>query len=340
MSQGKKKGCLCLFLLLTVCFPAVRQCVWAALFALLAASAAARPVRWLESKGVPRWLGVALVLGGTVVLAGAALVWAAVKLCCVIDGVTGLFPDIPSLLARLEALAQRLPGSVGNLAAGLVQLLSQSSSAWVQRLTAWAARLSANLLAALPERLFFLLVCLLSSFYAALDWPRLRPTLPRLVPEDWSRTVCTALRSLKIGALGWLKAQGKLLLVQFPVLAVGLLVMGMPGAVPVAALVCAADALPLLGCGVILLPWAGLLWLEGTALRALGMVGLWLALWLMRTVLEPRFVSTQAGTIPFFTVLTMYLGLLLFGFWGLIAAPALLAAGTQLLRERENPRNR
>ncbi len=64
MSQGKKKGCLCLLLALAMCFPAVRRCIWAALFALLAASAAARPIRWLESKRFPRWLGVALVLGG------------------------------------------------------------------------------------------------------------------------------------------------------------------------------------------------------------------------------------------------------------------------------------
>ncbi|MCD8146939.1 MAG: AI-2E family transporter [Clostridiales bacterium] len=340
MSQGKKKGCLCLFLALAVCFPAVRRCAWAALFALFAANAAAGPVRWLEDKGFPRWLGVAVVLGGTLVLLAGVLGWAAVKLCCVVDGVTGLFPDVPSLLTRLESLAHKLPGSVGNLAAGLVQLLSQSSSDLARRVTAWAARLSASLLSALPEKLFFLLICLLSSFYAALDWPRLRALLTDLLPEDWSRPVCAGLRSLKAGAMGWLKAQGKLLLVQFPVLAVGLLVLGMPGAAPVAALVCAADALPLLGCGVILLPWAGMLWLEGEALSALGMAGLWLALWLLRTVLEPRFVSTQAGAIPFFTVLAMYLGLMLFGFWGLIAAPVTLAAGTRLFNEQKKPRSR
>ncbi|MCD8007831.1 MAG: AI-2E family transporter [Clostridiales bacterium] len=340
MSQGKKKGCLCLFLALAVCFPAVRRCVWAALFALFAASAAGTPGGWRAGKRLPRWLGVAVVLGGTLVLLAGALGWAAVRLCCVVDGLTGLFPDIPSLLTRLEALAGRLPGSVGNLAAGLVQLLSQSSSDLAQRMTAWAARLSANLLSALPEKLFFLLICLLAAFYAARDWPRLRALLIDLLPEDWTRPALAGLRSLKAGALGWLKAQGKLLLVQFPVLAVGLLVLRMPGAVPAAALVCAADALPLLGCGVILLPWAGLLWLEGETLGALGMVGLWLALWLLRTVLEPRFVSTQAGTSPFFTVLAMYLGLLLFGFWGLIAAPVTLAAGTRLFRERKNSRSR
>ncbi|MCD7929362.1 MAG: AI-2E family transporter, partial [Clostridiales bacterium] len=204
MSQGKKKGCLCLLLTLAVCFPAVRRCVWAALFALLAASAAAKPVRWLEDKGFPRWLGVAVVLGGTLVLLVGALGWASVKLCCVVDGVTGLFPDIPSLLTRLEALAGRLPGSVGNLAAGLVQLLSQSSSDLAQRMTAWAARLSANLLSALPEKLFFSLICLLAAFYAALDWPRLRELLTDLLPEDWFRPVCAGLRSLNAGALGWL----------------------------------------------------------------------------------------------------------------------------------------
>ncbi|MCD8353483.1 MAG: AI-2E family transporter [Clostridiales bacterium] len=340
MSQGKKKGCLCLFLALAVFVPAIRRCAWAALLALFAANAAAKPVHWLEEKGFPRWLGVALVLGGALALLAAALGWAAVRLCCVVDGLTGLFPDIPSLLARLESLAGKLPGSVGNLAVGLVGLLRQSSSDLAARMTAWAARLSAILLSALPEKGAFLLICLLSSFYAALDWPRLRALLPGLLPEDWTRPALAALRSLKAGAMGWLKAQGKLLLVQFPVLAVGLLTLGMPSAVPIAALVCAADALPLLGCGVVLLPWAGLLWLEGATLRALGMVGLWLALWLLRTVLEPRFVSTQAGTSPYFTVLAMYLGLLLFGFWGLIAAPVTLAAGTRLFHEQKKPQSR
>ncbi|MCD7838823.1 MAG: AI-2E family transporter, partial [Clostridiales bacterium] len=60
----------------------------------------------------------------------------------------------------------------------------------------------------------------------------------------------------------------------------------------------------------------------------------------LRTVLEPRFVSTQVGASPFFTVLAMYLGLLLFGFWGLIAAPAALTAGVQLLRDHKNSRTR
>lgn len=336
MSQSRKKLILCAIFVLITLIPPIRRCAGAGLLAILCAIAAARPVQWLERHRIPRWLGVALVLGGAAALLVALLACTVTRLCCVVDNLTGLFPDFSALFRQLIALAGRLPGSVGNLTVGLLTLLSERSSALPEQIVSYATKFSAKLLSSLPEKLFFVFIGLLGSFYAASDWPRLRRQLLSLVPEDWSRQAFHGLQSLKTGALGWLKAQGKLILIQFVVMACGMFLLHMRGALAVSALVAVSDALPLFGCGVILLPWAAILWLQGNVTRAAGMVILWLCLWLLRTVLEPRFVGKQAGASPFFTLLAMYLGLLCFGFWGLIVAPMVLAAGTQLFNSKKS----
>lgn len=338
MSQSRKKFLFCFSAALILFLPPLRRCAMAAILALLTAAVAARPIQFLENHRLPRWLGVTVVLGGAAAALAALLVCAAERLCGAVGSLADLFPDFPALFQHLIALAQAVPGPVGQVSVRLLTSLSEQSAQLPARLTAYGARMSARMLATLPDKLFFLLIGLLASFYAALDWPALRRRLLYLVPDDWSRHCYAGLRSLRRGAAGWLKAQGKLVLIQFAVLASGLLLLRIRGAVLAGALIALADALPLFGCGVILLPWALLVWLEGRGTQAAGLLLLWLAVWLLRTVLEPRFVGQQAGADPFFTLLAMYLGLLSFGFWGLIAAPVVLAAGTQLAAGRADSR--
>ena len=96
-----------------------------------------------------------------------------------------------------------------------------------------------------------------------------------------------------------------------------------------------ADALPFLGTGLILLPWALFSLLEQETARALGLVLIWLAALILRSVLEPRLLGRQAGVSPLLTLFSMYAGLRLFGLWGLIGAPILLSGIMGLQEEKE-----
>jgi sporulation integral membrane protein YtvI len=330
MSQTGKKFLFSLLLALCLFLPPVRKCAAAGGIGLLCAGICARPIAWLEGQGAPRWLGTLFVLGGALTLLGAGVVLSAARLFQGLEEMTGLFSDFPSLFQRLITLAGKIPGAAGTLLAGLLEQLSQQSSVFSEHLAEELASSGTKFLSALPEKLFFLFIAVLLGFYAAADWEGLKKQLLSLVPEDWSKAVRSGLHSLREGALGWLKAQGKLMLLQFGLLSAGLLVLRVRGAVLAGALVAVADALPLFGSGIILVPWAGILWLTGKAGQGLGMLLLWLGSWLLRTILEPKMVGNQAGSTPFFTLLSMYLGLLLVGFWGLIAAPMILAAGMRL----------
>ena len=330
MSQTAKKILLSALLLLSLLMGPVRRCAAAAGLALLAAAAANRPVSWLERRRVPRWLGALLVVGGAVSGALLALWTLASRLCGTVHRISPLFPDLSTLFRRLSTAAAVLPEGMGALARQGLELLNQRSSAIPGQITAWAARVSGRVLSTLPEKLFFLLIVVLCGFYAASDWPNLRRQLGAVIPAAWRRHVLSALHSLKRGLTGWLRAQGLLMLIQFLVLTAGLSVLHIRGAGAAAALVALADAMPLLGTGAVLLPWAALLWLEGHTLRALGVCLLTLVCWLTRTMLEPRLVGKQAGLSPFFTLLAMYLGLQCFGLPGLIGVPVAAAAAAQL----------
>ena len=70
--------------------------------------------------------------------------------------------------------------------------------------------------------------------------------------------------------------------------------------------------------------------LQGQPLTAAGMVALYLAAMITRTVLEPKFFGKHLGLDPLVMLLFLYVGYRLWGFWGIVISP-LLAATTKAL---------
>lgn len=320
------KGCVLILLALALVLSScVRSCLLPFAAALLLARWADRPVSRLAQQ-LPRWLAALIILtiGGLL-------------LCClVLLLAVKLWQDVPAVLSgaaggdavwgKLEELLPHLPdflrGGIGWL---LTQLQSQSSalrSHLTQTLTEQATEWASSL----PQTLFAWGVALLASFYAAADWERVKLGLMRLLPEGWEGAIGGLLHKLGQGALGWLRVQGRLISITFLVLGLGFLVLGIEGAWTLALLIALADALPVFGSGILLVPWAVLTLLQGDSFTALGLMLLWVIATVCRSVLEPRFLGKQAGASPLVTLLVMYAGLRLGGLGGLILGPIALSA--------------
>lgn len=318
---------------LAVWFPGVRSGILCALLALGVGRLGAVPLSLLERLGVPRWLGgVLLVLLGAGTLA-AAVWFGLARLCGGIKELVECFPNVTALLRRLEVLAEPLGGSIGTALREVLGYISRKSETLPALFTAQAAKASKWLLSALPEKLLFLFMTTLASYYAAVDWEQVRRILDRAIPSGWKRQLDSGLSSLKRGLTGWARVQGKLVLLQCAILTTGFLLLGMEGPLLSGSLTAVTDALPLLGTGAVLLPWSAALWLMEEPGKAVGMVILWLCSWTLRAVMEPRLVGHQAGVSPFFTVSGMYLGLRCFGVAGMIAGAILLSSIGQTHRQ-------
>lgn len=316
---------------LALVWPPLRSCLLPFLFALLTAAGLKRPIARLEQH-LPRWLAalVVMTLSGLLLLCAVTLL--AVKLWqdlpAALSGLTG--PG--DLWDNLERFVRMLPGFLQQGAQWLLGQLQTRGSALTQQLTAALTQAAADWAAALPGLLFALGIYLLACYYAAADWPRVCQGLQRLIPREWRPGVLSLLRRLKTGAQGWLWTQGRLMGITFLLLLTGFLFLRVPGPWAAALAVALADALPVFGSGILLVPWAALALLQGRSALALGLLTLWGVTSLVRSVLEPRFLGRQAGVSPLLTLLVLYGGLQLFGLPGLILGPIALSAAMSALR--------
>ncbi|MCD7761274.1 MAG: AI-2E family transporter, partial [Clostridiales bacterium] len=266
-----KAGLLLLLGLLLLASGAVRSILLPFGAALLLAAWSDRPVSRLAER-LPRWLAALIVLTVSVLLVLCLVSLAAVRLWQDVPAALGQFSETDALWDKLESLATRLPFFLGDVSAWLIRQLRTQGSALEEQMASALAETAAGWAAALPGTLFALGVTLLAAFYAAADWERVRQALIRLLPQSWLPAVRRLVSRGKEGVSGWLRVQGRLMGVTWLVLTAGLWLLGISGAWLVALVIALADALPVLGTGLFLLPWAGFALLQGEMRTVLGMV--------------------------------------------------------------------
>ena len=98
----------------------------------------------------------------------------------------------------------------------------------------------------------------------------------------------------------------------------------------VGALIAVVDALPVLGSGTVLLPWAAVSLLRGSGGLALGLTVTYAAAAFARSALEPRLLGRQIGLPPLLTLLSLYAGYRLFGLAGMILLPLAVLLAKQV----------
>ena len=96
------------------------------------------------------------------------------------------------------------------------------------------------------------------------------------------------------------------------------------------------DAFPILGTGTVLVPWSLFSFLQGDYVLAFGLLILYGTTALTRSVLEPRLLGRQLGLDPLITLMALYAGYRLWGIGGMLLAPILAVAATQLLSANQS----
>lgn len=173
----------------------------------------------------------------------------------------------------------------------------------------------------------------LSAFLISARLPKLRATLQRRLPQSWHEKYLPALRRVRHALGGWLKAQLKLAVVTWGIVTVGFLLLRISYAPAWAALVALVDAVPILGTGTVLVPWAVVCFLQGQSLRAVGLLCTYGAAMITRTVLEPRLVGRHLGMDPLATLVALYVGYRFWGILGLLFTPILASAAMSLVEK-------
>lgn len=226
----------------------------------------------------------------------------------------------------LISAADRLPDGIRPLATGTVLELFDGGSALVGQLSRKVPDMLTSVLGWIPDGALGLGTGVIAGFMISVRLPQLRQYLQNGLPEIWYDRYLPAVRRVRQALGGWLKAQLKLALLTCGVLAAGFLLLRIPYGVLWAVPVALVDAVPMLGTGVVLIPWALVVFLQGKTVMGIGLLLLCAVTMILRRILEPKLVGKQLGLDPLLTLVFLYAGYRFWGFLGMILAPLLAAA--------------
>ena len=209
---------------------------------------------------------------------------------------------------------------------GIYSFFLSSADEAAKNLSGKFMDLTAEALKKLPLFLAGFLFTILSSFYIAVDFYRIKSFFKRAVPQKFHFFFLgikdfSAQCLLKIA-----KAYGILMILTFSELAVGFFILKIDNFLKFALVTSLLDILPLLGTGCVLLPWAAVSFISKNSPLGWGLIILWLFVTIVRNIEEPRLIGKELGLPPLLSLIACFTGLRLMGLKGMIIFPVLFLA--------------
>ncbi len=185
----------------------------------------------------------------------------------------------------------------------------------------------------LPELVIKIVVCIVSTFFIAIDYEKINAFCIRILPQKVSDAGKMIFQKVKEVVLIYLKSYSVLMLLTFVELCFGFVLLGIQYWYFIALGIAIFDILPILGTGGILIPWTLIAAILGNYKIAIGIFVLYIVITIIRNILEPKIVGRNIGVHPLATLIGLFVGLRLFGFVGMIGFPVALSIFANLERD-------
>ena len=181
-----------------------------------------------------------------------------------------------------------------------------------------------NFIMFIPNIIIYIIITFLATLFLVTD----RRTIARYLTDVFPNKLVSKISNVIVKSfksLGqYLKAVCILICITFIELLIAFTILKQPYPLTLALIVAIVDALPILGTGTVLLPWAVYSAITGNIGMGIGLLVTYLVVTVVRQLIEPRVVGQNIGVHPFITLLAMYIGFTIFGLFGLIVGPVMM----------------
>lgn len=295
-------------------------------------------VDWLQRRRVPRFIGVALMIG----LLGVILVLLALLLIAVLQReIPQLREQVPLLLQKLNSVLAPKLADLGVRVRfdfpGLRRMLQDRFAASPEDLLQVLFNYVKVSGSALMEVAGLLFIVPILMFYLLMDWHMVMRRIERLVPRRWVPKVHELSAETDALLSQYLRGQILVMVILAAIYSIGLTIAGFDVGVPVGIFTGLAVFIPYIGFGI---------GLTLAIVAALLQFGSWYGLGAVAVVygigqfvesfyLTPRLVGERIGLHPLVVIFALLAFGQLFGFFGvLLALPtcAVLLVGARQLR--------
>lgn len=243
-----------------------------------------------------------------------------------------IFNDLPSILDSVVTLIskaeKRITSALNEISPDFTEQISLFAADMLNniriKITGVFSSSAATIAKKAPSFLFSSVIALVASCYIAKDFKGLTKFLSYLCGKKIYINLLKIKDILCSSVLKIIKGYLLLMLLTFGELTVGFLIIGIKYAPLWALLIALIDLLPVLGTGVVLIPWAIAEFFIGNTRIGISLFVIYITITIVRNFSEPKIIGNKIGINPLFTLLAMFIGLKLFGFAGLFILPVTL----------------
>ena len=247
------------------------------------------------------------------------------------------YTQIQDVIGKMSITKISVSNNVLNLMQDTSKELLVKVSKW---LTSFLTKLI-DIITSIPTIGIYMVITILSLYFICTDRIYILDFMEQHMPQKWVQKIGIHIREITKNLGGYLKAQMILILVSFVISVIGLYIfkfVGMNVKYPllIALAIGFVDALPILGSGSVMVPWAIISALNGDLRLGVAILILWIIMSLVRQFLEPKVVSGKIGIHPIFTLIAMYTGFKVMGVMGMLVGPIVLIIIKSVLGNIEN----
>ena len=231
---------------------------------------------------------------------------------------------IPQWMESLDQLGQQISAQFPIISTENLASIIQSLSGHLTESITTIAASAVSFVTQMPAIILFIVFTIMSTYFFSVSRFSIMRNLKRQLPQSWQETAQHLYGTLAKALFGWLKAQFIILCCMFLVMFIGFTILNVHYALLIALGIAVMDALPILGSGLVMIPWIGYQLFFGSLPMGIGLAVVYVLLIFTRQSIEPRVVGGQFGLPPLWTMCAMYAGFRLFGFIGLFLGPLTL----------------
>ena len=239
---------------------------------------------------------------------------------------------IDKAYTQIQETIGKISISRASISNDVTNLMQDASKEVLFKISTWITRFLTKLMSvitSIPTIAIYVVITILSVYFVCTDRIYILDFMEHHMPRKLVQKIGVHIREITIKLGGYLKAEAILILVSFIISLVGLYIfkfVGMNVKYPllIALGIGFVDALPILGSGSVMAPWAVMEALNGDIQLGVAIIVLWIIMSIVRQFLEPKIVSGKIGIHPIFTLIAMYTGFRVIGVMGMLVGPIVL----------------
>ena len=232
-----------------------------------------------------------------------------------LENLAGKVSSLPEIID--DSFVDMLRDSFTNIIGAIGSKITDVSAKLVVKISSIASKV--------PSLLLNTIICLIATVFIAMDYEGIEGFFKRNLPEHTLKVAVDFKDSLVDTVWQFLRSYFVIFVITAAEITLGFLIVRQKNALLLGMLIAVFDAFPIVGSGMILLPFSVITMLSARVGKGIGLLIVYLVVVIVRQIIEPKIVGRHVGLSPILTLITMYIGTELFGGIGLFGLPILTA---------------